>query len=134
MNKTLPTVTSVESFLQNIEDDRRQQDSRELVRIMQKATGAEPVMWGASIIGFGNHHYVYESGREGDIVAVGFSPRKTALVLYGVVYYEQNLQEVANLGKCKLGKGCLYIKSLADIDKKILSTMITKAYTLRNNQ
>jgi hypothetical protein len=124
---------SINTFLNTIDDVKRRNDSNDLILIMHEATGAEPQLWGSGIIGFGRHHYKYETGREGDTVAVGFSPRKAALVLYGVVYYDQNLKEVKSLGKFKLGKGCLYIKDLADIDKVQLSQMIKKAFDLRNN-
>jgi uncharacterized protein DUF1801 len=129
----LPENLSVETFLNNINDKSRKNDSKELIALMQSATGAPPKMWGSSIIGFGTHHYKYDTGREGDTVAVGFSPRKAALVLYGVVYYDQNLEEVKKLGKFKLGKGCLYIKSLSDVNTQLLADMVAKAYALRNN-
>lgn len=123
---------SVEEFLNSIENETRQEDSRKLLELMKDATGAMPKMWG-TIIGFGGHHYKYNTGREGDTVAVGFSPRKVALVLYGVVDYDQNSDEVTQLGKYKLGKGCLYIKRLSDIDTRLLKKMIAKAFNLRNN-
>ena len=123
---------SVEKFLSSIEDSKRQQDSRKLVELMQDATGVLPKMWG-TIIGFGGHHYKYESGREGDTVAVGFAPRKNALVLYGVVYYDQNADEVTKLGKYKLGKGCLYINKLEDVNADHLKAMTAIAFKLRNN-
>lgn len=124
---------SVEDFLETIENSRRQQDSHELIGLMKSATGVSPKMWGTSIIGFGTHHYKYDTGREGDTVAVGFSPRKSALVLYGVVYYDQNSEEVTKLGKYKLGKGCLYITKLEDVDTALLKKMIAEAFSLRNN-
>jgi hypothetical protein len=124
---------SVEDFLETIENSRRQQDSHELIELMKSATGVSPKMWGTSIIGFGTHHYKYDTGREGDTVAVGFSPRKSALVLYGVVYYDQNSEEVTKLGKYKLGKGCLYITKLEDVDTALLKKMIAEAFNLRNN-
>lgn len=127
------TELTVKQFIAGLKDEKLKRESQALLDLMQTTTGAEPEMWGANIIGFGTHHYKYETGREGDTVAVGFSPRKTALVLYGVVYYNQNLEEVKNLGTFKLGKGCLYIKKLADVDVTLLQTLIAKAYKLRSN-
>lgn len=118
----------VEEFLATIGNDQQQADSRQLVELMQTVTGVAPVMWGSSIIGFGTHHYKYATGREGDTVAVGFAPRKDALVLYGIIYYDQGLQLVQHLGQHTLGKGCLYIKNLADVDIEILKKMIGEAF------
>jgi len=122
----------IEQFLHTIPDEKRLRDSRTLIKIMHEATGSKPTLWG-NIVGFGKYHYKYETGREGDTVAVGFAPRKNALVLYGVVYYDQNLDEVKELGKYKLGKGCLYIQKLSDVNVAVLSAMIAKAFKLRNN-
>lgn len=119
-------------FLDSVENEERRADAHKLTAIMSEATGAEPILWG-SIIGFGKHHYKYETGREGDTVAVGFSPRKNALVLYGVIYYDQNLEEAKELGKYKLGKGCLYINKLSDINIDVLSRMTASAFEERNN-
>jgi len=91
---------------------------------MQKAAGEKPTMWGPSIIGFGSYHYVYDSGREGDMPVVAFSPRKAATVLYGLSSAEALLPK---LGKHTRGKGCLYIKRLADVDQKVLEAMVVKA-------
>ena len=132
-NKTQRTTDSVAEFLDTILDEKRLEDSKELVNIMAAATGSQAEMWGASIIGFGTHHYIYESGREGDTVAVGFSPRKNALVVYGIIMYEKNVKQAKKLGLIKLGKGCLYIKSLGDVDNTLLSEMISEAFMLRNN-
>lgn len=127
-NKTQPTKHSVEEFLRSVEDAQRQADSRQLVLLMQFITGKHPVMWGDSIIGFGSYHYTHASGREGDTAAVGFSPRKNALVLYGLIYEDQNLDLLENLGKYRLGKGCLYIDSLDDVDQEVLRKIIALAY------
>jgi hypothetical protein len=91
---------------------------------MQKAAGEKPKMWGPSIIGFGSHHYVYDSGREGDMPLIAFSPRKAATVLYGLSSSETVLPK---LGKHTRGKGCIYIKKLADVDQKVLEAMAAKA-------
>jgi hypothetical protein len=123
-NKTKPTKLSVAAFIDAITDEGRRADAKALVKIMQKASGEKPTMWGSSIIGFGSHHYVYDSGREGDMPLIGFSPRKAATVLYGLSSAEALLPK---LGKHTRGKGCVYIKKLADIDQKVLETMAAKA-------
>ena len=125
-NKTVPTTVSPAKFLDSVENDRRRADGRELMQMMQKASGERPVMWGPSIIGFGKYHYRYESGREGDIMIVGFSPRKSSLVLYlGSSPEAEKL--MTKLGKHKRGKGCLYINKLDDIDRDVLGNLITKS-------
>src|SRR5438270_7325229 len=123
-NKTKPTKLSVSAFIDAITDQSRRADAKALVKLMQKASGEKPTMWGTSIIGFGSHHYVYDSGREGDMPVVAFSPRKAATVLYGLSAAEALLPK---LGKHTRGKGCVYIKKLADVDQKILETMAAKA-------
>ncbi len=129
-NKTQPTEAAPGDFLATL-DDARKDDGLRLMRIMHEVTGEPATMWGPSMIGFGSYHYRYESGREGDSLKVGFSPRKAAIVLYGLVFYDEN--EVNNqlldtLGPVKRGKGCLYIKKLADVDEQVLRTMIANAY------
>jgi hypothetical protein len=94
---------------------------------MQKVTGKKAAMWGPSIVGFDSYHYKYESGREGDMLVVGFSPRKAANVLYGAIGFDGDEDLLAKLGKHTTGKGCLYIKKLADVDAKVLETLIKKA-------
>lgn len=123
---------SIETFLNTIADETRRDDSRALVQVMQAATHATPVLWG-KIIGFGTNHYQYESGRVGDALAVGFAPRKEALVLYGLGYSNQDSDLVNNLGKYKLGKGCMYIKHLSDVNLDVLAQMVSQAYQIRNN-
>jgi hypothetical protein len=123
-NTTKPTKISVAAFIDAITDDARRADAKALVKLMQKASGEKPTMWGPSIIGFGSHHYVYDSGREGDMPVVAFSPRKAATVLYGLSAAEALLPK---LGKHTRGKGCVYIKKLADVDQKVLETMAAKA-------
>jgi hypothetical protein len=132
-NKTKQTSDSVAEFLDTILDDNRREDSKELVRFMASITGVQAAMWGPSIIGFGTYHYVYDSGREGDTVAVGFSPRKNAIVLYGIINDDQSGETSKKLGPVKLGKGCIYIKSLSEIDKALLGEMISVAFKQRNN-
>jgi Domain of unknown function (DU1801) len=123
-NKTKPTKLSVSAFIDAITDQSRRADAKALVKLLQKAAGEKPRMWGPSIIGFGSHHYVYDSGREGDMPVVAFSPRKAATVLYGLSDSEALLPK---LGKHTRGKGCLYIKKLADVDQKVLEAMVAKS-------
>jgi hypothetical protein len=132
-NKTIPSQDSVTDFIHTISDEKRRHDSLGLVKIMQAATGEAPVMWGPSIVGFGAHHYVYESGREGDTVAVGLSPRKQALVIYGIMNSVGNQKLLKDLGNFTAGKGCIYIKDLAAIDQQVLVTMIKSAFAARHN-
>jgi hypothetical protein len=122
-NKTKPTKISVAAFIDSITDQGRRADAKALVKLMQKAAGEKPAMWGASIIGFGSYHYTYDSGREGDMPVVAFSPRKAATVLYGLSDAEALLPK---LGKHTRGKGCVYIKKLADVDQKVLEAMVGK--------
>ena len=123
-NKTKPTKISVAAFIDAITDQSRRTDAKALVKLMQKASGEKPKMWGPSIIGFGSYHYTYDSGREGDMPVVAFSPRKAATVLYGLSEAEALLPK---LGKHTRGKGCVYIKKLADVDQKVLETIAAKA-------
>ena len=125
--KTKATHASVDRFLQGIKDEKERQDCYELLAMMKKATKAEPKMWSTGIIGFGDHHYVYESGREGDWFLTGFSPRTQNLTLYVLSSFESQEELSARLGKHKTGKGCLYIKRLDDVDSKALQELITKS-------
>ena len=126
-NKTKPTALSVPAFLNMCTDEARRTDAKALIRLMQKVTGKEPAMWGSSIVGFDSYHYTYESGREGDMLIVGFSPRKAANVLYGTIGFDGAEALLAKLGKHTTGKGCLYIKRLADVNMKVLETLLEKA-------
>lgn len=123
-NKTKPTKISVAAFIDALNDPTRRADAKALVKLMQKAAGEKPKMWGPSIIGFGSYHYTYDSGREGDMPLIAFSPRKAATVLYGLSDSEALLPK---LGKHTRGKGCVYIKKLADVDQKVLEMMAAKA-------
>lgn len=133
MNKTQPTPADVAAFLASIENDQQRQDAQALCELMREETGAEPVMWGSGIVGFGTYHYVYESGREGDTMVVGFAPRKDSLVLYSVLYYDPGEKLARRLGTFKAGKGCIYIKRLDDINLDILRQMIRQAFTQRQS-
>ena len=122
--KTKQTDQSVEAFLNGIKVDKKRQDSFAILELMKKVTGKEPKMWGDSIVGFGNYHYKYASGREGDSPLVGFSPRKQNLALYimsGFTDYDDLLNK---LGKYKTGKACLYINKLEDIDLQTLEELV----------
>ena len=123
--KTRLTRASVEKFLEGIKDEKKRQDCYQLLKIMKKATKAEPKMWGTSIIGFGDYHYVYASGREGDWFITGFSPRVQNLTLYTMGGFDRDV--LKRLGKHKTGKGCLYINKLEDVDTKVLDELITKS-------
>jgi hypothetical protein len=126
-NKTKPTTISVPVFLDSCADEAQRTDAKTLARLMQKVTGKEPSMWGSSIVGFDTYHYTYDSGREGDMPIVGFSPRKAANVLYGAIGFDGAEALLAKLGKHTTGKGCLYIKKLADVDVKVLETLLKTA-------
>lgn len=121
---TVPTETSVEAFLAAVEDEQKRQDSEEMRALMESLTGEPATMWGPSIIGFGSYHYRYESGHEGDAPAVGFSPRKANLTLYITGGFEGHQETLDRLGKHKLGKGCLYIKRLSDVDRDALTELV----------
>jgi hypothetical protein len=124
--KTRPTTATVSDFLAAADDDRRE-DCLAIVKIMQKATGAEPRMWGPSIVGFGQYTYRYEHGRNLDWFLTGFSPRKKDLTLYIMPGLEHYADLMASLGKHKTGKSCLYIKRLADIDVAVLETIVERS-------
>jgi len=126
-NKTKPTKISVAAFIDALTDPVRRSDAKALIKLMQNAAGEKPRMWGPSIVGFGNYHYKYESGREGDMPVIAFSPRKAATVLYGLIGFGEATALLAKLGKHSTGKGCLYIKNLADVDPHTLETLIVKA-------
>jgi hypothetical protein len=126
-NKTKPTGVGVAAFIDAITDPAKRADSRTLVKLIEDAAGEKPKMWGPSIIGFGSYHYRYDSGREGDMPLIGFSPRKTAIVLYNLIGSSDSKALLANLGKHTTGKGCLYIKKLADVDQQVLKSMVVKS-------
>ena len=122
--KTQKNDADVIAFLNGIEDEQRRKDSFALLELMTKISGEQPFMWGDSIIGFDTYHYRYASGREGDWMKVGFSPRKQALTLYLSYGFEEKQDLLQRLGKHKTGKACLYIKKLADIDTDVLRELI----------
>jgi uncharacterized protein DUF1801 len=126
-NKTKPTKQSVAAFIAALPDPAKRADAKALVKLMQSATAEKPKLWGPSIIGFGSYHYKYESGREGDMPLVGFSPRKPATVLYNLGGFDGSDALRSRLGKHASGKGCLYIKKLADVDQTVLKALIEKS-------
>ena len=125
--KTKLNDNSVEDFLNTVEDEQKRKDSFGLLKMMGEISGEPAKMWGKDIVGFGSYHYVYASGREGDWMLSGFSPRKASITLYLMAGFDQLGDELASLGKHKVGKGCLYVKSLSDIDEKVLRKMIKKS-------
>ena len=126
-NKTKKTNASIKNFINSINDENVKKDCYTIIKLMQSITKEEPKMWGSSIIGFGDYHYKYASGREGDFFLTGFSPRKQNLALYLMGGLENQKDKLKKLGKHKTGKSCLYIKSLEDIDKKVLKEMIVQS-------
>ena len=126
-NKTKETGASVDGYLGAISDEARRKDCEALARLMAKATKHPPKMWGSSIVGFGSYHYKYESGREGDTCLVGFSSRKSDISLYGLNAAPGHEDLIPRLGRHKAGKGCLYVKSLSDIDLKVLEKLVAGA-------
>jgi len=126
-NKTKPTETSVATYLAGIQDEARRKDCEVLTKLMTKATKEKPQMWGTSIVGFGTYHYRYESGREGDTCLVGFSSRKGDISVYGLNSSPEHEKLLAQLGKHKMGKGCLYISRMSDVDRGVLERLIVSS-------
>lgn len=127
-NKTKPVENMVDAFLDKVTPDVRLADARALIPMMTRISGEQPVMWGPSIIGFGSVHYRYESGREGDTPRIAFSPRKPELVFYVGASTPNIAALLPGLGKHKTGKGCLYVKRLADVDVAVLERIVQTAW------
>lgn len=125
--KTRENDANVEAFLDQVPHDRKRQDAFTLLTLMQEATGFPPRMWGESIVGFGSYHYTYASGREGDWLLTGFSPRKQNLTVYIMAGFEQYDDLMARLGKHKTGKSCLYINKLSDVDLHVLKELVRRS-------
>jgi hypothetical protein len=123
-NKTRPAATSVADFIAAIPDPQKREDATALAAILERLSGEQPYMWGTSIVGFGTYHYVYDSGREGDAARIGFSPRAKELVVYLVDGYEDRTDLLERLGKHRIGKSCLYIRKLADVDTGVLEELV----------
>jgi len=135
--KTKQTKASVSAFLNAIPEEGKRKDSKAIAKMMQKVSGEKPYMWGTSIVGFGKFHYKYASGHEGDTCIVGFSPRKQNLTLYLYPGFHAEEKLLSKLGKFKLGKGCLYINKLSDVDTTVLEDLVAQAVrkmkTLKQN-
>ena len=125
--KTKPTKMKVSTFLDAMEDENKRKDCRELVTLMKSVTGKNPKMWGTAIVGFGSYHYQYKSGREGDWMVTGFSPRKQNISIYIMPGFSDYGAMMKKLGKYTTGKSCLYVKDLDDIDRKILRKLVQKS-------
>lgn len=132
--KTKKNDSDVSAFLDGVENEKKRADSFRILEIMTEITGESPKMWGSSIIGFGEYHYKYESGREGDFFISGFSPRKQNLTIYVMSGFEKHEALMEKLGKYKTGKSCLYIKKLEDVDEKVLREIITASVNYMNNK
>ncbi|MVM38027.1 DUF1801 domain-containing protein [Spirosoma sp. HMF3257] len=126
-NKTTQTESSVTDFINSIENDVKREDSARVVELIQQQTGFEPKMWGTSIIGFGSYQYRYDSGRKGDAPLIGFSPRKDALTFYLSANFTGRAELLEKLGKHKTGKGCVYIKTLQDVNLDVLKEMVDRS-------
>lgn len=127
-NKTKPTAISVDAFIGAVAHPVRQADARVVLEMMTRVTGEPATMWGPSIIGFGSYHYRYESGHEGDMCRIGFSPRAANLVLYIMPGFADEAARLAALGKHKIGKSCLYVNRLTDVDLTVLEAMVHDAW------
>lgn len=126
--KTKPNKQSVKNFLETVTDEQKRKDCYTILDLMNKITQSEPIMWGTSIVGFGNYHYTYASGREGDWFVCGFSPRKANISIYFSLCDISTMSSLLEkLGKHSIGKSCLYIKSLSDIDINILEKMMKQS-------
>ncbi len=135
VNKTKPTNKDVAAFLEQVEPAQKRQDCQAILEMMQQATKAAPKMWGDSMIGFGEYHYKYASGREGDWFLTGFAPRKQNISLYIMAGFKRYEELMAKLGKYKTGKSCLYINKLADVDEAVLKKLIQlSASYVKENQ
>jgi hypothetical protein len=130
----MANAASVEAFIEAVADDEKRVDSWKLIELMRRLTGHEPAMWGTSIVGFGSYHYRYESGREGEMTRPGFSPRKSALTFYLMPGFDGHAELLARLGKHKIGRSCLYVKRLDDIDRKVLEELLAAAVASMNEE
>lgn len=126
--KTQRTAASAASIIDGIDDEARRQDCLELLELMRKVTGVEPDVWSSGVIGFGTFHYTSSSGREGDWFPVGFASRKAAITVYLGLSLDGLEEHLTRLGKYTTGKGCIYIKRLADVDMTVLEEIVSEAY------
>jgi len=125
--KTKPTGVAVDAFLAGVADPQRRADAHKVRALMERLSGEPAAMWGPSIVGFGRYHYKYDSGHEGDMARMGFSPRAKELVLYLSDHYPRHQALMDKLGKHRTGKSCLYIKRLADVDEAVLEALIVES-------
>ncbi len=130
--KTKPTPGDVAAFIEAVENSVRRADAQTVCAMLERISGESPKMWGASIIGFGSYHYRYDSGHEGDMCRLGFSPRKAQLVLYVLSDTPDEAEKLARLGKHKTGKSCLYINKLDDVDMAVLEEIARDALAYMN--
>jgi hypothetical protein len=126
--RTVPTDASVDDVIEATTDERRREDAREALDLMREVTGAEPVVWGPSMIGFGRQPYTTADGKEREWFAVGLAPRKAALTFYGLTYYGSNDDLLERLGPHTTGKGCVYVKKLEALDREVLTEMVSRAW------
>ena len=126
-NRTLPSGASVTAFMAAIDDPRMRADAKKVAAMMRRATGKRARMWGPSIVGYGSYHYRYESGREGDFMITGFSPRRQALTIYIMPGFSRFAELMSKLGKYRTGKSCLYLRRLADVDEAVLERLINES-------
>lgn len=133
-NKTTPTSQSVDDFIASISDDQKRQDCIALKHLMSEITEEKPVMWGNSIVGFGEYHYKYDSGREGDMLMTGFSPRSQNISIYIIAGFKRYETLMETLGKHKTGKSCLYVKKLSDIDMDVLKELVAASFKHINDK
>ncbi|MEM8920553.1 MAG: DUF1801 domain-containing protein [Pseudomonadota bacterium] len=132
--KTSATNADVQAFLNSIEPDRRREDGLKLLDFMNRVTGLAPKMWGPSMVGYGRYAYKYESGREGEYFLTGFSPRKSSLTVYVMPGYRDLAEPLSRLGKHKLGKSCLYINKLSDVEMDVLEEIVREGVAyMRSN-
>lgn len=132
-NKTTETEVDVNAFIEEfVDNDQKKRDSYTLIELISKWSGAEPKMWGPTIIGFGKYHYKYASGHEGDAPMLGFSPRKAQFSLYVYSSTERSKELLKELGKFKMGKACIYIKRLSDIDTGVLQELCAESIRYLN--
>ena len=133
-NKTKPNKASVTDFINGIDDPEKRRDARRIAAMMRRATGKRATMWGPAIVGYGSYHYEYASGRSGDWMLTGFSPRKQALTLYIMPGFGSYDGLMKRLGKYKTGKSCLYVRRLSDVDEAVLEELIAKSVAyMRDN-
>ncbi len=126
-NKTVPTKTSPASFIKSVTDPVKRKDCQALAKMMREIVGKNAKIWGSSIVGYGQYHYKYDSGREGEMMLTGFSPRSQNLTIYVMPGFDKYQAQMKKLGKYKTGKSCLYVKKLEDVDQKVLRTLIERS-------